>query len=183
MDSTLLAEKIKKRTEELQKMLSEFLKSWNSVEYHVKIKMNDNAAEAISTIYFEIVQGNLKGVYLKEDGFINRYKVASATEIACMLVKPLRFNDPSQPQTDSGINRINARLATTLALQILNGLHFKDFGIYLPAAKNENTLAAIGSHTYWVRYFIGDDNAYPVFLNSTFWEMYMSTLLLEQKED
>lgn len=180
MDSNSLAERIEKRTREIKKFLDDFIASWNSVEYYPKIKAIDNAPLIIATIYFEINNTNVKGVYLREDGFTNRFKVASLTEISSMLLSPLRFVDLSYPQTETGLIKINARLATTLALSMLNAIHHEKFKVYLPKAKDERIKSAIGSHTYWVRYFIGDDNAYPILLNSTFWEMYVSALLLEK---
>jgi hypothetical protein len=180
MDSNSIAKQIEKRRGEIEKILNEFLKNWNSVDHFPKIKAKKNAAEIISNTYFDIIRANLKGLYLKQDGFINRYKVASGTEIACMLVMPLKLNDLSYKKQDGDLEKLNARLASYLAFQILNGLHFVDNGYYLQAPKNEITQSAYVNHTYWIRYFeVDDNNAYPIFLNSTFWEMYVSAIVLE----
>jgi len=175
-----LSEKIKKRTGEIENFLRIFLENWNSNENHVKIKCIEDASEMIATIYFHIIYNNVKGEYFKHDGHINRYKVASGTEIACMLVKPLKFDQPGYNNSENNIAKINARLATELAIQILYSIHFEDHNDYPNPTKDKAILAALGSHTYWVRYF--DETKYlPVYLNSTFWEMYMAAITLEPK--
>jgi hypothetical protein len=179
MDSNPLNAKIEKRTQELQIFLNDFVSSWNSNKNHVQINCENEAAKKIASIYFEIINNNVKGEYFKNDGFVNRYKVASATEIACMLVKPLGINDERYKEQPADKVKINARLATTLAIQMLYSIHFKEEGDYPAPTENKRVLAAIGSHTYWVRYF-DETKFHPVYLNSTFWEIYMAAILTEQ---
>ena len=181
MDSDKSVEKIKKRTGEISSYLNEFLSTWNSNYNNVQIKCIDNAAKAIATIYFEIINTNVKGEYFKNDGHLNRFKVASGTEIACMLLKPLSFID-STLSTDENNVKINARLATVLAIQLLYSIHFKDVADFPKETTDEQILFALGSHTYWVRYF-DETKAYPVYLNSTFWQMYLAAIILGQKKN
>jgi hypothetical protein len=179
MDSTDIYQKIEKRTLEIEKILTEFLLSWNSNDSHVKIKCKSDSSKAIATIYYEIVNNNVKGEYFKEDGLINKFKVASISEIAAMLFMPLQFDDLSFKYSNASINKLNARFATTLGIQMLNLIHLKETTQNLPIIKSEITKAAVISHNYWVRFF-DKSNSYSVYLNSNFWEMYFAALMLEK---
>lgn len=182
MDSATLSEKITARTEEIQLIIDKFVSKWNGNPGFAPIKVIDGAAEKISTVYFHLIHETVKGHYLKEDGFVNRFKVASGTEIACMLVNPIRFEDTtSKYNTESDKSKLNARFATTAAFQMLYSIHFDNESDYLGIAKNERTVTALKNHTDWLRFF-DYSNSYPIFLNSIFWEMYMSALLLENSK-
>lgn len=180
MDNGNSVEKIIKRTGEIDAFLTEFINTWNSIPNSRKISCKEKAAEAIATIYFEIVNSNVKGEYFKNDGHLNRYKVASGTEIACMLFRPLQLTDPYL-STDENNTKVNAQLATYLAIQLLYSIHFKDVSKFPKQTTNQELLFSLGSHTYWVRYF-DENKAYPVYLNSTFWQMYLSAIILEQEK-
>jgi hypothetical protein len=171
--------KLQKRTDEIERILKAFILNWNANPSHIKIKSIPNAAMDIATVYYTILNNNIKGEYLKEDGFVNRFKVASLTEISCMLISPIRIQDINLPQTSSAKTKLNARFATTAALQMLNGIYHLHAGLYLPNISNEQIKSAMNSHSYWVKYFLPDDNPYPIFLNSTFWEMFVAALSLQ----
>jgi hypothetical protein len=171
--------KLQKRTDEIERILKTFIVSWNANPSHIRIKAISDASINIATVYYTILNNNVKGEYLKEDGFANRFKVASLTEISCMLVSPIRIEDMSISQPSSAKTKLNARFSTTAALQMLNGIYHLHAGLYLPNISNEQIKSSMISHSYWVRYFLPDDNPYPIFLNSTFWEMFVAALSLQ----
>ncbi len=176
MDNKTDTNTVFKRATEIGKVLDNFVNVWHSKPSAVRLMIADNAALKIAEKYFELLKTTIKGVYLPETGFANKYKIASGTEIACMFAMPISLDDPNFTYKDKRF--VNSLFGIELAIQMLllinsdNGEQISPESLY-----KEELISLTENHRIWLAHLnLKSLFSVPTLLNSTFWEAYFIIL-------
>ena len=170
-EAAQVSHRIEKRQKEIQESLDWFITHWNDKTTAVRISQIENASEKLTAKYFEILDGVIKA-YLKPGTKVNKFKVAAGTEIASMIILPIKIDDPSATHLDR--RKVNAEFGFTIAGIFLYSIHYENLENFPGKAANNDLFPIMKTHKEWLTYLdVSNIQRLPTFLNSNFWEAYL----------
>jgi hypothetical protein len=160
--------KIQKRTNEIQRLVNDFIGFYEN-KHNIKISAIDDIAAKLSSAYFSICYTHVKPVV---DDKINVFKMASIMEL--LIVKEQVLHHPESTEEDDTKNRqLNADFAMGAALSMISCMITNASQEIIPVTVNSSVNISIQErledHAVWLR--TKPLTEMPVFINAQFYQM------------